>query len=100
MKVDVLGMWKKAQKARLFSTSPRRKTSVYSAGKTRWVTVVSRWHGAEEAALLELLAVLSFVKSPIVQSRLGRKGERNRVTCVEWRVPDSDWQVYTKKDRI
>lgn len=66
MKVDVLGIWKKAQKARLLSTSPRRKTSVYSAGKTRWVTVVSRWHGAEEGAPLELLTILSFAKSPIV----------------------------------
>lgn len=65
MKVDVLGIWKKAQKARLFSMSPRRKTSVYRTGKTRWVTVMSRWHGAEEGAPLELPTVLPFAKSPI-----------------------------------
>lgn len=66
MKVDVLGIWKKAQTARQFSTSPRRKTSVYRTGKTRWVTVVSRWHCAEEGAPLELLTTLSFANSPIV----------------------------------
>lgn len=74
MKVDVLGMWQKAPKARLFSMSPSRKMSVYSAGKTRWVTVVSRWHSAEEGAPLELLTMLSFSKSPMVGNRLSKPG--------------------------
>lgn len=66
MKVDVLGMWKKAQQARLFSASPRRKTSVYSTGKSRWVMVVSRGHCAEEGAPLVLPTVLVFAESPII----------------------------------